>query len=108
MLPKVLTNEQKQRCFKISQELLDCTSDDPNFLNNIITTDESWLYCTTHDKAPKLGMAHLPLTLSEKDCMDRLKMKLMFIIFSDCKGVVQEKFVPHGQAVNVAFYMELQ
>lgn len=41
LLPKALTDEQENYRVKMCQELLDCIRDDPNFLENILTGDDS-------------------------------------------------------------------
>lgn len=43
-VPKLLTMEQKQLHLEITQDLLDNASSNPNFLNTMITGDESWVY----------------------------------------------------------------
>jgi hypothetical protein len=44
--------EQKQKCLKLSQELFDRANNDKNFLENIITGDETWIYsCDVKSKA---------------------------------------------------------
>jgi hypothetical protein len=51
-LPCLLTDEQKQKCLKLSQELFDCANNDKNFVKNIITGDETWVYgCDVKSKA---------------------------------------------------------
>jgi hypothetical protein len=48
----LLTDEQEQKCFKLSQELFDCANNDKNFLKNIITGDKTWVYgCDVKSKA---------------------------------------------------------
>ncbi|XP_040066361.1 uncharacterized protein LOC120840002 [Ixodes scapularis] len=42
-LPKLLTVEQKQLLVEVSQDMLDSTNSDPNFMKTIITGDESWM-----------------------------------------------------------------
>ena len=42
-VPRMLTDDQKQNRVDVSQELLDRANDD-NFLKNIITGDETWVY----------------------------------------------------------------
>jgi len=42
-VPRVLTEEQKQNHLSVSQELLDRSNTDENFLNNVITGDETWV-----------------------------------------------------------------
>ncbi|XP_076055298.1 protein GVQW3-like [Oratosquilla oratoria] len=41
---KLLTVEQKQLSVEVSQDMLDSTNSDPDFMNTIITGDKSWLY----------------------------------------------------------------
>jgi len=41
---RLLTGEQKQNRVTVSQELLDRSNTDENFLKNVITGDETWVY----------------------------------------------------------------
>jgi hypothetical protein len=41
---RLLTEEQKQNRFTVSQELLDRSNTDENFLKNVITGDETCVY----------------------------------------------------------------
>ncbi|XP_076066074.1 protein GVQW3-like [Oratosquilla oratoria] len=43
-VPNLLTAEQKQLRVEVSQGMLDSTNSDPDFMNTIITGDESWVY----------------------------------------------------------------
>jgi len=43
-VPRLLTDDQKQNRVDASQELLDRANDDDNFLKNITTGDETWVY----------------------------------------------------------------
>jgi len=43
-VPRLLTEEQKQNRVTVSQELLDRLNTDENFLKNVITVDETWVY----------------------------------------------------------------
>ncbi|XP_054744503.1 histone-lysine N-methyltransferase SETMAR-like [Anastrepha obliqua] len=43
-VPKLLTAEQKERRVEVSQDMLDSINSDPDFMNTIITVDESWVY----------------------------------------------------------------
>jgi hypothetical protein len=42
--PKLLRMEQKQCSLDIAQDMLDNANSDPNFLNTMITGDETWVY----------------------------------------------------------------
>lgn len=43
-VPKLLTMEQKQLRLEIAQDMLDNANSNPNFLNTVITGDETWVY----------------------------------------------------------------
>jgi len=43
-VPRLLTNDQKENRVEISQELLANANGNENFLKNIITGDETWVY----------------------------------------------------------------
>lgn len=42
--------------------------------------------------------------LVQKKHMSRSKIKVVMIVFFDCKGIVHQEFVPHGQMVNKEVY----
>ncbi|XP_070378087.1 protein GVQW3-like [Dermacentor albipictus] len=42
-VPKLLTVEQKQLRVEVSQDMLECTNSDPDFINTISVGDESWV-----------------------------------------------------------------
>lgn len=43
-VPKLLSPEQKDLRFEVAQDLLDTANTDGEFLNTMITGDESWVY----------------------------------------------------------------
>jgi hypothetical protein len=43
-VPRLLTQDQRESCTAIFQELLDPASEDDNFLKRIIIGDETWVY----------------------------------------------------------------
>jgi len=43
-VPCLLADDQKENCVEISQELLASANGNENFLTNIITGDETWIY----------------------------------------------------------------
>jgi hypothetical protein len=42
--PRLLTQDQRDSCVAIWQELLDCANKDENFPKRIITGDETWVF----------------------------------------------------------------
>ncbi|XP_049525005.1 protein GVQW3-like [Dermacentor silvarum] len=60
-VPTLLTVEQKQLRVEVSQDLLDSTNSDPDFMNTIITGDESWVYgCATWKPNPSRHSGSIP------------------------------------------------
>jgi len=48
----LLTDDQKEKCVEISQELLANANGNENFLKNIIKGDETWVYGYQHRILP--------------------------------------------------------
>ena len=108
MVPKVLTDDQKLRRVETCQENLDMCERDPEFLNNVITGDESWVF--EYDPETKRQSSEWHTSLSprpKKARMSRSKIKTMLIVFFDIKGLVHHEFVPPGTTVNAKFYVEV-
>ncbi|UYV64519.1 SETMAR [Cordylochernes scorpioides] len=77
-------------------------------LNSVVTGDESWMFkydpeskrqsCAWYTKSsPRLKKARM-----SKSCI-----KTMIIVFFDIRGIVHCEFVPQGQTVNSAIYLEV-
>jgi hypothetical protein len=77
-----LTDEQKANRVTVSQELFDHSNADENFLKNVVTGDETWVY--GYDIETKA---------TKESTSESIK----------CEGVV----VPRGQTVNGQFYLEV-
>jgi len=43
-VPRLLSNNQKAHCVSVCRELKQQARDNPNFISNIITGDETWVY----------------------------------------------------------------
>ena len=44
-VPRVLREDQKERCYHGSRELVELINSDPAVLDALVTCDESWIYC---------------------------------------------------------------
>ena len=44
-VPRVLREDQKERCCHESREMVELINSDPAVLNALVTCDESWIYC---------------------------------------------------------------
>ena len=56
-VPKVVTMEQKQLRMEVLQDMLDYANTDPEFLNILITGDESWVYGYDPETKVQLSVA---------------------------------------------------
>jgi hypothetical protein len=86
-VPRLLSDDQKTLCVSVCRELKQAI-DDPIFISNIITGDE------TNSPRPK------------KASQVRSNVKSMLIFFFDIQGIVHKEFAPPGQTVNGKFYYE--
>ncbi|GFT36165.1 histone-lysine n-methyltransferase setmar-like protein [Trichonephila clavipes] len=105
LVPKVLTDVQKQNHEAVSKDLSERIEEDPHFFDVVITGDKSWFF--QYDPETILQSNELHTSQSprlKKARMSKSRMKAMFIIFFDKIGVVYSEFVPEGQTVNGNFY----
>ena len=93
-VPHLLTASQKENRASISQDMLANADADKNFLKNIITKDEMWIYGydveTEIETSQWMGKGY---PQPKKACMSRSNIKELLIEFFDCKDIVHRKFV---------------
>lgn len=105
-VPHSLTTEQKEERVAACQDLLQMQKSNPEFLNKIITGDESW--CFAYDPETKRQSSEWVGPNSPKAKKLRFqksRVKTMLVAFFDCRGMIHREFVPEGQTVNATFYM---
>ena len=72
---------------------------------NIITGDETWVYGyyveTKMQSSQWMGKGS---PLPKKARMIRSKIKVLLVVFFDCKGIARHKFVVRGQMINKQMY----
>jgi len=91
-----------------SQELLDRSNTDENFLKNVLTGDETWVY--GYDVETKVQSSQWVEKSSPRPKKARQScsnVKVMLIVFFDWKGIVHHEFVPRGETVNKEFYLKV-
>ena len=104
MVPRLLTPEQKEIRMNICADILQNIENDPNFLENIITCDESWFF--QYDPESKCQYMHWKSPSSprqKKARQSKSKFKAMMVFF-DIRGIVHVDWVPKGQTVNQVYY----
>ena len=104
-VPKLLTMEQKQLRLEIAQDMLDCVESDSNFLNTVITGDESWVYEYDPETKAQSSQWKYPSSPRPKKARQvRSNVKGMLTVFFDSRGVVHHEYAPQGQTVTKEYY----
>jgi hypothetical protein len=90
------------------QNVLEKTEEDPDFLNSVVTCDETWPF--QYDPETKRQSMQWKTTHSprpKKTRMSKSKIKKMLVVFFDIQGIIMTQYVPPGQTVNQTYYIEL-
>jgi histone-lysine N-methyltransferase SETMAR len=99
-VPKLLTMEQKQLRLEVSQDMLDYANSDPEFLNIVITGDESCVYgYDPETKAQSSQSKHSTSPRPKKARQVRRNVKVMLTVFFDSRGVVHHEYAPQGKTL---------
>jgi len=110
MLPKILSPDQKESRQNISADTLNNIATDPDFLDKVITCDESCFFFFTYDPETNRQLMQFKSQSSprqKKARMSKSKFKAMMIVFYDIRGIIYVHWVPEGQTVNQHFYIEV-
>jgi histone-lysine N-methyltransferase SETMAR len=108
LVPRVLSEEQKATRKAICQDLLHNVNEDPDFLDNVVTGDETWVFEYDPESKRQSSEWHTPSSPRPKKArMSKSKQKSMLICFFDRHGVIHKEFVPPGQTVNAVFYVQV-
>lgn len=105
MVPKLLSENQKEHQFNVCRDLQEIIGEDPEFLGRVITRDETWVFQYDPEaKRQNLQWKIATLPRHKKPHISKSKIKVMLIPFFDQKGLVHHGFVPQGQTVNQYLY----
>jgi len=103
----LLTDDQREQRQTIAHDLFERSCEDVQFLKNIMTGDESWVY--GYDPETKqLSQWKGPTSLQQKKGRQvRSKPKVMLLAFFDSEDIVHHKYAPDGQTIKKEFYVEV-
>ena len=104
MVPKELTEEQKQRRVTICQDLLQRQDD---VLGRVITGDETWVCQYDPETKRQIHNGRLPITHDQKIPSVQITSQNNVADFFYIRGIVHYKFIPTGQTVNQVYYLEV-
>jgi hypothetical protein len=106
-VPRLLSFDQKVHRVSVCRELKQQARDDPNFISNIITGGETWVYSYDFETKQQSSQWKSPKSPRPKKAPQvRSNVKSMLIFFN-IQGIVHKEFVPPGQTVNGKFYCEV-
>ncbi|GBM18903.1 hypothetical protein AVEN_137273-1 [Araneus ventricosus] len=102
---RLLNPDQMETRLLTAAECFVKSTEEPTFLETIVTDDETWVY--SYDKDAVVRMAHNVLSSTKEIMSCQIqKKKVMLIAFFDNEGVVHHEFVPAGQTVNGPFNVQ--
>ena len=107
LVPKNLSVEQKANWLEICQDLLGRIKIEQDFLDKVITGDESWVFDYNPETKLQSAEWHTKSSCPKKAHMSKSRVKTMIIVFFDSRGIVHKEFVPPGQTVNHTFYKDV-
>jgi hypothetical protein len=100
-VPKLLSQEQQQLCLQVAQDMLECTTNDPEFLKTVITGDEMWVYGYDPEmKVQSSQWKHSSSPRPKKAQWVRSKVTVLLSVFFDYRGIVHHSYAPEGQTIN--------
>jgi histone-lysine N-methyltransferase SETMAR len=107
-VPRLLSDDQKAHRVSVCRELKKQARDDPNFISNIITGDETWGYGYDPETKQQSSQWKSPNSPRPKKTRPvRSIAKSTLIVFSDIQGIVHKEFVSPGPTVTRKFYCEV-
>ena len=107
-VPRVLREDQKERCCHDSREMVELINSDPAVLDALVTCDESWIYCYDPEiKRQSSQGKHAGSPRPKKARQSKSTHKLLMIPFFDSTGLIYMHRVPTRQIVNKEYYVEV-
>lgn len=107
-VPRMLTENHKQQRVEIAQQFLQqCKDNKEEFLDSIVTGDETWVFhFTPETKQQSREWRHPTSPKPKKFKQTQSAGKVMATVFWDRKGLLLIDFLPHGTTVNSVRYCD--
>lgn len=107
-VPRMLTEDHKRQRVEAAREFLERYADErDDFLNSIVTGDETWVHhFTPESKRQSLEWRHPTSPRRRKFKQTQSTGKIMATVFWDRKGVLLIDFMPTGTTINADAYCE--
>ena len=107
-VPRVLREDQKERRFHDSREMVELINSDPTVLDALVTCNESWIYCYEPEtKRQSSQWKHAGSPRPKKARQSKSTQKILMIPFFDSTGMIYMHWVPTGQTFDEEYYVEV-
>ncbi|KAK3084951.1 hypothetical protein FSP39_021962 [Pinctada imbricata] len=107
-VPRLLSEDEMNTRVAASKQFLARIDRDPDFLNKIITMDETWIHYYEPESKRQSSVWKTPGTPPPKKAKAVKSMdKVMYMVFMDRQGVLLSHAVKHGHSVNAAYYSKV-
>ena len=107
LVPKNLTNKQKENRRNVCLDLLERIKNDKSFFKHHnrwqIVDFQVW----SRNQTSKFRVAHEQLTMPKESRNEQIENEIHAILFFNSQGVVHKDLVPQGQTVNQQYYCEV-
>ena len=104
-VPRVLREDQKERCCHNSREMVKLINSDPAVLDALVTCDENWIYYDPDTKRQSSQWKHVGSPRPKKARQSKSTHKLLMIPFFD--SMIYMHWIPTEQTVNKEYYVEV-
>ena len=107
-VPLLLTDDQSEQRQTITRDLFERSCEDVQFLKNIVTGDESWVYGYDLETKQQSSQWKGPTSpRPKKGRQVRSKTNVMLMTLFDSEGIVHQEYASDGQTINKELYMEV-
>ena len=108
-IPRLLITDNKEQRHHASRRFLSqYRREGTQFLDKIITTDETWMYLYDPQTKEQSKQWKTPASPQPKKArVVKSTGKQMYIFFADRKGMLLQHAVPIGQSVNSSYYSKV-